>query len=318
MRKSVALGVLILVFAGLAAGAYYVAFPGGRLAKPEVREVWHEWGEVNTATTEIISHVVIYNPSRATLTIEDLTYTIYLNDIKFATGRLQEPVQVPAQGEAELVLRTYLDNMKIPAWWVSHVKNGEKTVVRAEGKARLKAFGVSFTVPLSMPAQEAETDLDERLDLENVTIDLAEVPFLGTDIELYVKEVDTSWGEVNTATTELLHHAVILNTYDVPVLVPDMTIEYEIWVNEVLLGNGTVPVESELVPPGGTYELDFSTVIDNDVLDDVWVSHLQHGEDSTVLVKVFVVGDGGRVLVHEESRELQTDILSALAYSSSS
>ena len=133
-----------------------------------------------------------------------------------------------------------------------------------------------------------------------------------------MEEVDTSWGEVSEATTELLHHAIIRNTYDVPVLVPDMTIEYEIWVNEVLLGGGTVPVAHKLVPPGGTYVLDFSTVIDNSVLDDIWVSHLQHDESSTVLVKVFVVGDGERVLVHEESRELQTDILSALAYSSSS
>ena len=318
MRKSVALGVLILVFAGLAAGAYYVAFPGGRLAKPEVREVWHEWGVVNATTTEVISHVVIYNPSRAGLTVLELAYTIYLNDIEFATGRLQEPVQVPAQGEAELVLRTYLDNTKIPAWWASHVQNGERTVVRAEGRTRVRTFGITFTVPFSIPAREAETDLDECLDLENVTIDLAKVPFLGTDIELYVEEVDTSWGVVNATITELLHHAVIRNTYDVPVLVPDMTIEYEIWVNDVLLGGGTVPVAHKLVPPGDTYELDFSTVIDNSLLDDVWVSHLQHGEDSTVLVKVFVVGNGGRVLVHEESRELQTDILSALAYSSSS
>ena len=316
MRKSVALGVLILVFAGLAAGAYY----GGRLAKPEVREVWHEWGVVNATTTEVISHVVIYNPSRAGLTVLELAYTIYLNGIEFATGRLQEPVQVPARGEAELVLRTYLDNTKIPVWWVSHVKNDEKTVVRAEGKAKLKAFGVSFTVPLPMPAQTVETDLEERLDVHDVTIELTPdlVPFLNESLTLYIKEADTSWGEITAATTELLHHVEILNTYDYPVAVPDMTFEYEIYVNDILLGAGTVPVKGEFVPPGGTYELDFSTVIDNSLLDDVWVSHLQHGEDSTVLVKVFVVEDGGRVLVHEESRELQTDILSALAYSSSS
>jgi len=276
LKKAVVIGVLLLIFASVAAGVYYVAFPGGRLATPEVREAWHEWGVVNATTTEIISHVVIYNPSRATLTIEDLTYTIYLNDIEFATGRLQEPVQVPPQGEAEVVLRTYLDNTKIPVWWVSHLQNGEKTVVKAEGRAKLRIFGVSFTVPFSIPAQEAETNLDERFDLENVTIDLADVPFLNESITLYVREVDTSWGEVSQATTELLHHAVIMNTYDVPVLVHDMSIEYGIWVNDVLLGNGTVPVESELVPPGGTYELDFSTVRDTDVLYDVWVSHHQH------------------------------------------
>jgi len=37
-----------------------------------------------------------------------------------------------------------------------------------------------------------------------------------------------------------------------------------------------------------------------------------------VLVKVFVVQGEERVLVYEVSRELETDILSALAYSSSS
>ena len=108
MKKTIIIGIIVLVLAALAASAYYIAFPGGQLAMPEVREAWHEWGEITSETTEIISHVVIYNPSGISITIEEVNYAIYLNDIKFATGHLDSPVQVPGQSEAEIVLRTCL------------------------------------------------------------------------------------------------------------------------------------------------------------------------------------------------------------------
>jgi len=313
VKKALVIGVIII--AVLAAGAYYIAFPEGELALPEIKSVTHEWGVVNATTTEIISHVVIYNPSGLSATIESLTYTIYVNNITMAIGHVEGPVNIPAKGEATITLSTYIDNTKLPTWWASHIRNGERSIIRVKGTAKVKAFGISFNLPFSIPAQEAITDLAERFDITNKTVCL-DLPILPEPICLLVEKLDNSWGKVNETTTEIKHDLTVRNENNFTIVIPDMELEYEVLMNNIRLATGQVPIESRVLEPGEAMRLMFNTYVDNTVIDDAWVSHLLNHEKSTVVVKVYAVVGGLRLLIYEDSYTYQTDILSYISMSS--
>jgi len=301
MRKAVAAGLVIGLLA-LAGASYVVLFPHG-FALPEVERMWHEWGIINENVTEVVSHVVLHNPSRIPATVEDVSYTIYLNGIELAEGRLERPVDLPPEGDAELVLRTSIDNTRIPALWLSHLQNNEETKVELKGAARVKAFGVPLTVPIYY-AREVGTELDEWLDYENET-----KIYLTPSVYVVVRGVDTSLGSFNETTTQFVHVATVYNPNKVAVAVGKMW--YEVFVNGIRLAVGEQP-EALIIGPGGEVEVTFYTYLDNGKLDDVWVSHLLNGENATILVRVYMVVDHELVPIYEYMDQVETDLLGYL------
>ena len=316
-KKALLIGaVVIIVAAGL--GAYFLFFRGG-LPTIELKSVTHRWAFVNETVTAIESTVVIHNPTPISATLKRLEYTVRLNGIDFGSGRSSEPVEVPAQGDATISLTTYIKNERIPAWWVSHVKAGEKTEATISGTATVEALGTTFDVPFQYSG-EFETNVDEMADItEPFDILLISLPVIG-DIKITVEEVDTNWGEVTAETTELVHVARIYNPNDFDI--PATSMRYVIEANSIRLAEGEQPL-NVVLKAKSTTSLTLFTYINNTLLDEWWVSHLQNNETTHLVILIyatmeftvpFVGSFTIEKLVYHVEMDVKTDILSALAY----
>jgi len=313
VKKLILTAVLIGALAMLAGVGYIVytmIFPGGELAKPELVAAWHEWGVVNETVTEIRSTIIIYNPGGYSATIESLDYEIYVNEIKMAVGHLREPASIEPRSNCTVKVSTLIDNTRIPDLWVSYASSGESIHVEVKGEAIVRAFGITFRVPLSYANDYTpEEKLEDLLDVDepyNVTSPTGQVI-------LTVESVDTSWGSVTNETTEFIHLVTVYNPNPVPVVMNRT--EYEAVVNNLTLASGVQPLANLVIGPYETKNITLYTYLNNTLLDDWWVSHLTNDEKSSVVVKVFMVlADGTRLLIYERSFLVETDILEAMTY----
>ena len=232
------LGAAVALVVAVGAGWYLFQFGSG-FQQPEVASIDNEFGTVTAETTTVESRVVVYNPNNESLpSAAEVTYTVRLNDVTMARGSKAGVGLAP--GTNELNLTAALDNAKVPAWWVTHVNNGERT--------RLSITpGVSVTgVPLDseLPAQNQTITTDllgtfSRAEPRAVTLD---------DRTLLVVSNQTArWGEADLDRTPIVVTSRVENTHDAPVRL-DGT-EYRIEMNGVVVGNGTTD-EGFVLEPG--------------------------------------------------------------------
>jgi LEA14-like dessication related protein len=93
--------------------------------QPAVESVDSEWGDVTEETTEVRTDVTMNNPNVVGVPgVVDLQYAIAMNDVTVAEGT-KRGVGF-GTGSSTVSLSTHSDNGKIPAWWASHVNNGEE------------------------------------------------------------------------------------------------------------------------------------------------------------------------------------------------
>lgn len=299
LRTMIVLGLLILS----------VAFISGcveRVGKPEVRELSHSWGSVTHDTTEISTNVVVYNPNPVSIPFKKITLDLYMNELRMATGSTEEDLEIKAGQETSILLTSYFDNGKIPDWWVSHLKKGEKSDVKIEGGVvfDLGTLG-EYRFPFER-AQIIETDLLEKLNIEE------DKTYSVGPVSLTMKSLSSSWGKVTHDSSEINHRAVIHNPNPFPI--PVSGIDYEIKMNDVLVGGGTTHNPVILKAMADTI-IPFTTEIDNKMLDEWWVTHIQNNEKTTLLTEIQLVVEVQdteyKFTLTREEKEFKTDLLGA-------
>jgi len=114
-----------------------------------------EWGEANKDYTEIKINVKfkISSPIR----IVKLRYYIELNDIKLADG--VDSVNKNIESSRDVEFSIYINNNKIPKWWVSHIKNGEKSVGKVVIKPTIEIAGKELEIALIEQPISFETNM---------------------------------------------------------------------------------------------------------------------------------------------------------------
>jgi len=117
-RGMLALLILVVVAVALGVGyyLYYGARPPGEAMKPEVRSITSSWGEVTSDTTEVLTSIVVYNPNPFPIPVKTVAFDLYLNDVKITSGSSTN-ISLPAKTESTIVLRSLVDNRKIPDAW---------------------------------------------------------------------------------------------------------------------------------------------------------------------------------------------------------
>jgi len=125
----------------------------------EVKDARIKWGEVDRSRTQIIVSAVIKNNLPVPIPVKFMEYEVSMNGIKMGEGRVvSDAVIKPMKSEAvEFVME--MDNSKIPEWWVSHIKNGEKTTVSIKAKVGIEVEGREYSVNLYTHSYEFTTDL---------------------------------------------------------------------------------------------------------------------------------------------------------------
>ncbi len=273
------------------------------ISKPRIEEIKYSWGKVNESTTEIIVNVKVYNPNPFPIPLKDVIMDIYMNGIKMGEGHAIK-ANIPANSESTIVVAIYLDNSKIPKWWVSHIRNGEETTVNVKGDLvfDLKLFEFKFPIGFS---RTIKTNI-----LSSVSLSKPETISIDNLANIEIRSVNSRWGNVNDKWTEIVTTADVYNPNTFPINV--ISFDYTIRMNGILVGNGSEYLNT-VIPPKSDAKLKLVTKIMNDRLKDWWVTHIKNGERTKVEIdikpKVKVAGREISFTLTKQTFEIRTDFL---------
>ena len=255
--------VVVLVAAGFLAGVFGL---------PSVEGVENRFGAVNDSTTVIETNLTVDNPNPIGLRLGGLSvsYGVSMNDVTMATGA-KKGIGV-GSGQSTLHFETRMRNDRIPAWWVSHIRNGERTTLSVNASVRSSLLGTSVSVP---PIErEIETDIAAALDSTQTRPIDADQPLV-SDPVLYLNETSGRWGAVTDAETPIEMSFTLYNPKPYPV--PIGEVGYDVSMNGIAVGSGESS-PSVAIPPRATETVTTTTVIRNERLDEWWVSHLERNQ----------------------------------------
>jgi LEA14-like dessication related protein len=307
-RLKAAVSALLVVTASIG-GAVAL----GVLGTPGVAAVENRFGPVDQETTVIETDLVVDNPNPVGVTLGDTTvnYTVGMNGVAIASGR-KEGLDVD-RGNTTLNFTTRMRNGKIPEWWVTHVRNDERTTLVVDATARTGLLG-GLSVPFE-ERKEVETDVIGQFDSnETRPVSSSEAPPVVPSPLLYVNSTSANWGEVTGEETPIDMTFTLYNPHLQPYAVSELG--YEITMNGVEVGTGRTQEEPAIVIPGRTETaLDTRTVIRNPALDDWWVSHLQRDQVTDLRIDFYAIlelpsGNTLRVPLDELTYEqrIETDV----------
>ena len=306
LGRASALVVVLVVLVAAVGGASLL----GEVGAPVVVASENRFGEVTNETTVVETDLVVYNPNPVGVALDGTTvdYTVRMNGVAMATGT-KEGLSIE-QGNSTLGFTTRMRNERIPDWWVTHVRNGENTTVVVDATVTSSAFG-NRSVALAQ-SERVETDLLSGFASEEtrpVNASRALVP----DPVLYVNRTTAAWGNVTDARTPIDTAFVVYNPKTVPYVVTE--IGYRITMNELRVGQGSS--DREYVIEGRTTETVAATTnIENDRLDEWWVSHLRNDQVTDLRIEFYAkleLPGGAEIRVPLDAltyeRTVETDIL---------
>ncbi|GAB7012802.1 LEA/WHy family protein [Halolamina salina] len=295
------LGVLSLSIGG--------AWAVGIIGAPSVVGVDNAFGPVNESTTTIESEIVVNNPNPFGVRLGGLTidYAVEMNDVRMATGG-REGLGVNASGNTSIPLTTLMNNDRIPAWWVSHVENDENTTLTVDASIHSDLLGQSFEPQIERSVNTNviggfNSDEDRPINVDR--------PFAPEPV-LWLNSTSGQWGAVSNETTEIDTAFELYNPNLNPVAISE--IGYVIEMNNVTMGEGATD-SAVSIPPGETETVRATTALQNENLDEWWVSHLQNDQTTQLEVTFYARidlssfgGDTVEIRLDSIQRTIETDI----------
>lgn len=279
-------GLKYLVGAVLALVALVViGFFLGVFGIPQLSGVDNEFGTVNETQTEIRSNISVRNPNPFGATFGGVTvdYTVAMNEIAMANGT-KEGLSI-GTGNSSIQFVTYLDNTKIPRWWYTHIRNGERTAVGINATVSHGLFGSS---PPITQSQTIETDLLSAFNSTEPRAIDANRPLIDDPV-LYVNETAGTFGDdLTRQETPLNLEFTVYNPKVYPYAVTE--IGYTVEMNNITVGEGST-TDEQILAPRSESTLTAATVIQNDRLDQWWVSHLNNDEVTDLTIDFYIVVD---------------------------
>ncbi|WP_435062783.1 LEA type 2 family protein [Halobaculum sp. EA56] len=300
--RVVALVAVVLV------GSVGGAFALGIVGAPSVVGVENRFGEVTNETTVVESDLTVNNPNPIGVRLGGVTveYGVAMNGIAMANGT-KEGVDV-GTGNTSIPFETRLDNSKIPAWWVSHVNNGEHTDLVVDAEARSSLIGQSYGTQVT---RDVNTSVIEAFRTSEPKPLNANAPVV-SDPVLYLNRTEAEWGAVNNETTEVEMTLYLYNPKPYPISLSE--IGYDIYMNDITMGSGEAG-RTTTIPPGETVPVEATTEIRTQRLDEWWVSHLRRNQVTNLTMPFYLVvdlseGGGGeqRIRLDGYQRTVETDV----------
>lgn len=263
----------------------------GVLGVPDAGLEDNDWGEVDDERIEVITTVWIDNPNPAGVGGDtDAEYDIELQGVRLAEGN-GSGLGVPA-GRSAHNLSTDLFYNRLPAWWASHLNNDEVSDLRVNATAHTSVGPLSGS-PSGTYEDTIDTDIEGALDSGfsefegNYTGPVGDAVVGGELVEpgIEIESVDTRWGTVTEAETEILVEMDIHNPNAYPIPTPAFTgslalndIDVADWqAGEVeLLEAG----DDALIAPQTTETRTFVIDMDNVNVPEWFATHVERGEQT--------------------------------------
>lgn len=245
---------------------------------PRVIDVVSRFGTVRENSADIETRIVVDNPnSRAIPGGHSIRYAVTLNDVVVATGR-EEGVRI-GPGRTAIETSARFDTTAVPAWWTSHI-NGDETT-KLETRTQIGLFGLPLRISLPTERAEIETDLLGALGEEAAST----VALTSREI-LRVDERYAEWRDATDESSPIAFSARLQNLHDRPITI-DGT-DYEIRMNEVVVGSGSTDDDVRLVPGESTI-FQTEAVIETPRMHRWWTSHLRNEQSTHLHVEVWAV-----------------------------
>ena len=303
MKGSNVIGAIVVAVVVLGAALYLT----GAVGPPSVTvEDGGDWGAVSEDRMEVVTTLRVKNPNPVGISVDEgmrASYRVYLNDVRVARGE-KTGLGVP-RGSSLMRLSTDIENDRIPPWWVAFVRANETLTVRVDGRVRARAFGLSTSTRFPARRRTMLEDETPIVDSMSGAISKLEGAYtkevtLGTGpasetvrVGYEVREARATWGRVNRSSTLVRFHLRLHNPSErVPVPAAPDGLAATIEMNDVPLVDvrgdafGLESVDRDaLIRPGGTREIVYVAVMDNDRVDDWFRRHVERGERSTVDVR---------------------------------
>jgi len=277
--------VTAVVLAALVVGAVGLGVVGA----PAVETVENRFTGISENTTTVETALTVSNPNPIGVSLGGTTidYAVSMNDVAIASGEKQG-ISLE-RGNTTLQFTTRMQNRQIPAWWVSHIANNERTIVTIDATVTDSLVGGR-----SVDIEQNRTIQTEILGAFNSTetrpVD-ANRPLV-SDPVLYINETRGSWDRetLSEVETPLDIDFDVYNPKPVPYTVTK--IGYTTYMNDVRVGTG----ESEsaaVILPSERETIAVTTTIDNEKLDDWWVTHLRRNQNTSMYIDFYLVVAGG-------------------------
>jgi len=281
MGKKAAILIILGLIAAFEVGyyIYYGVEPLTEAIKPKIEKISLSWGNVTYDFTEIIAEVSVSNPSLIPITLKEVVFDLYVNNIKIIRGSSEGSVNLASFQETVVRLTGILNNSMISDCLVSHLKNGEKTNIRLSGKA-------VFDLKIMELTRSFEHALNVTTNiLASMSTNQAETIIIGPT-EIVLKSLTSSWGRITSEEIEINHEAVIYNPNQYPI--PMTKIEYEIYANNIRIGGGSThnPI---ILGAGKDTVIQLTTVLDNTLLDEWWITHIRNGEKTKITIDIYSI-----------------------------
>ena len=302
---------VIVAVIGLLACAAGGSYALGLVGAPSVTGVENRFGDVSDSTTRIESDMAVSNPNPIGVSLggTTATYTVEMNGIEMARGE-KAGVSIP-KGNSSLHFSTAMDNGKIPAWWTSHLRNGEHTDLAVNANVHSSLVGASFAAP--KVERSIDTDvIGEFNSSERRPINVNR-PFV-EDPVAYIEQTNATWGEISTERTPIELRFTVSNPKSVPITVSE--VGYDLTMNDVAMGEGATE-RTYVIPPGGTRTIETTVILRNERLDEWWATHLRNDQvtdlriDFYARIDLSAVGGGSvRVPLNDltYTKEIETDL----------
>jgi LEA14-like dessication related protein len=281
------------------------AFALGVLGVPSVVAVSNAFGGVNATTTVIETDLVVNNPTPIDARLGDLAvgYRVEMNSIEMATGH-REGIAI-GSGNSTLAFTTAMRNEKIPTWWVSHLNRGERTEMAVQATVRSGTLGRTHS--FTPTTRTVETDIIGAFNSSEERPVNAGAPGI-EDPVAWINRTNATWGAVSAERTPVRIEFAVHNPKPYPLTITELS--YDIRMNDVAMGEGRTD-RSYAVPPGETRTVEAVLFLDNDRLDEWWVSHLEANQTTRFRIDFAARVDAGahsvrvplRGLTYEETIE---------------
>ena len=301
--------VLLIVLLGL-----------DELQAPELRNVSLEWGEVTSATTEVLGIVTMYNPNSVSLPIEGITCDIKMDDVKVGSAKTID-LQIVEEAEFPVKVAAEIDNGKMPEFWAEHLRRDEKSVAEIEMHIAFNLEGIRFTIPYTLK-QPIETDIQSYLsEVEPFSVEeKVDVPILGekTVFKISLNSLSSEWGTSTPQTSEIELIVNVYNDNPYPLLIPK--VECFIESNKMIIGYGETGLVNAMLPKSEK-DIEIAATVDTSLMDEWFVRHVQQGEKSTFGIRILMTFGLPRevlemigledlsITLWEGAYEFETDIL---------
>jgi LEA14-like dessication related protein len=290
IKKLVGLAFLVLLLWG-----GYVVY-AALTANPQFSA---RWGTVN----ESVTNIVITGEWKKPLLVPIDVNKLAVNFTGVEVVRVSKFNYSPTGTSAVAVVS--IDNHNLIRALVNYLNNGQRgtAVITFNGKF-LKVIPIDFNLK-----EEVNEDLLSQLNFTAESKDLlgglAKTPALvSTKVE---------WKGERGNTGILVAYMKFYNPNDFPI--PIGNISFDFYANGVKIGEGQTS-KTVIIPAKGYATLPVETTIDEAVLPKVWAMHVRNGEQSTLLINLYLTvtlnGRDFTVKLLSQKETVKTDIMGQL------